>query len=119
PNGVAILPAENSQYERLKAHARKAGVKRILTFGTNAAADARLVAAKAHRDGQKIVAEISGTRVAFAVGAAGTHIAMNAIAALLAARELGADVARAADALSAFSALKGRGARFAVAGIEI
>jgi len=44
---------------------------------------------------------------------------MNAIAALLAARELGADIAKGADALVNFTALKGRGARFSAGGIEI
>ena len=117
--GSAILPAENSQFERLKAHAGRAGVSRILSFGASAGADARLLSASAHGEGQKILADIAGTRLAFAVGAAGMHIAMNAIAALLAARELGADLARGADALVNFTALKGRGARFSAGGIEI
>ena len=117
--GSAILPAENSQFERLKDHARKAGVSRILSFGTTAGADARLLSASPHGEGQKILADIAGMRLAFAIGAAGTHIAMNAIAALLAARELGADLAKGADALVNFTALKGRGARFSAGGIEI
>ena len=62
---------------------------------------------------------IGKMRLAFAVNAAGGHIAMNAIAALLAARELGADVARGADELANFTALKGRGARFAAGGVEV
>jgi UDP-N-acetylmuramoyl-tripeptide--D-alanyl-D-alanine ligase len=57
--------------------------------------------------------------VRFAIGAAGSHIAMNAVAALIAARELGADVHQAAAALGNFAALKGRGARFTAGGIEI
>jgi UDP-N-acetylmuramoyl-tripeptide--D-alanyl-D-alanine ligase len=65
------------------------------------------------------LATIGNTRLAFSVNAVGEHIAMNAIAALLAARELGADVARGADALASFSALKGRGARFSSGGLEI
>jgi UDP-N-acetylmuramoyl-tripeptide--D-alanyl-D-alanine ligase len=117
--GSAILPAENSQFERLKALAGRARVSPILSFGSSAGADARLLSASAHGEGQKVLADIAGTRLAFAIGAAGTHIAMNAIAALLAARELGADLARGADALVNFTALKGRGARFSAGGIEI
>jgi UDP-N-acetylmuramoyl-tripeptide--D-alanyl-D-alanine ligase len=117
--GSAVLPAENSQFERLKALAGRARVSRILSFGTSAGADARLLSASAHGEGQKVLADIAGTRLAFAIGAAGTHIAMNAIAALLAARELGADLARGADALVNFTALKGRGARLSAGGIEI
>jgi UDP-N-acetylmuramoyl-tripeptide--D-alanyl-D-alanine ligase len=57
--------------------------------------------------------------VEFVIGAAGRHIAMNAMAALLAARELNIDVDAAAAALGEFTALKGRGARVAVGGIEL
>ena len=119
PGGAAILPADNPQVDRLKAHAQAAGVKRVLTFGTRAGADARLHSAEGDGDGQEIVAELGGKRLAFSIGAAGAHIAMNAIAGLLAARELGADVKAAADALANFTALKGRGARFSARGIEI
>ena len=119
PGGAAILPADNPQFERLKAHARAAHVDRILTFGTREGADARLISAVPEGAGQAIIADIAGTRLSFAVGASGAHIAMNAMAALLAVRELGAPVNRATGALADFAALKGRGARFAVGGIEI
>jgi len=119
PGGAAILPADNPQCERLKARAHEAGLERIFTFGTAAGADGRLISAERHGEGQKIVAEIGGKRMIFTVGAAGSHIAMNAIAALLAARELLADVNGAAAALADFAPLKGRGARFAAGGIAI
>jgi UDP-N-acetylmuramoyl-tripeptide--D-alanyl-D-alanine ligase len=119
PGGAAILPADNPQVERLKTHAHAAGVKRILTFGTRSNADARLLSAQSEGEGQKIVAELGSDRFVFSVGAAGTHIAMNAIAALLAVRELGADIKTASQALGKFAALKGRGAIFAAGGIDI
>jgi len=119
PGGAAILPADNSQFARLKQRAIDAGVSRVLSFGRAAHADARLISARTNAAGQEVTADIAGARVNFAVGASGTHIAMNAIAALLAIGELGADIRRAASALSEFSALKGRGARFSVGGIEI
>ena len=119
PSGAAIIPAGNSQFERLKARARAAGVKRILSFGAREGADARLISAEPHGEGQAIVAKLGDERIGFTLGAAGAHIAMNAIAALLAARELGADATRAAGALANFIALKGRGARFAAGDIEI
>src|SRR5258706_3539866 len=97
PGGVAILPADNPQVDRLKAHALAAGVKRILTFGTRAGADARLISAQGEGEGQTVVAELSGKRIAFSIGAAGAHIAMNAIGALLAVRELGADAKAASQ----------------------
>jgi UDP-N-acetylmuramoyl-tripeptide--D-alanyl-D-alanine ligase len=117
--GAAILPADNPQFDRLKAHAQKAGVKRVLRFGAATGADARLIAADPDGDGQKITAEIAGKRVTCVIGAAGTHIAMNATAALLATQILGADLNAAAEALARFTALKGRGARFTWGEIEI
>ena len=119
PGGAAILPADNAQADRLKRHALAAGVKRILTFGTRSNADARLLSAEGQGEGQKIVVELDGNRIALSIGAAGTHIATNAIAALLATRELGADIKTASLTLGNFAALKGRGARFAAGGIDI
>ena len=110
PGGAAILPLENPQFDRLLWHAKENKVSNILTFGKAPAADARLLSSNTEVDGQRVLATIGKMRLAFAVNAAGGHIAMNAIAALLAARELGADVARGADELANFAALKGRGA---------
>jgi len=119
PGGGAILPVENPQFDRLLAHAKAAGVSSILTFGKAPSADAHLLSATTQGDGQNVLATIGKMRLAFSVSAAGGHIAMNAIAALLAARELGADVARGADELANFAALKGRGARFLAGGLEV
>ena len=119
PGGAAILPLENPQFDRLLWHAKESKVSSILTFGKAPAADARLLSSNTEADGQRVLATIGKMRLAFAVSAAGGHIAMNGIAALLAARELGADVARGADELANFAALKGRGARFAAGGIEV
>jgi len=114
PDGVAIAPAENPCTERLIARARQANVKRTLAFGQSRDADARLVSIRDSSTGMHVEAEICGRRHAFAIGASGMHIAHNALATLLAVAALGEDVATAAGALAAFSALKGRGARLAV-----
>ena len=119
PGGTAILPAENPHFDRLMAHAKASGVSNILAFGKSTSADARLLSATTQGDGQNVLATIGKMRLAFSVSAAGGHIAMNVIAALLAARELGADVARGADELADFAALKGRGARFLAGGLEV
>jgi len=119
PGGAAILPADNAQFGRLKSHAEAQRIGRVLSFGVGAGADARLVSSEPHGDGQHLVVEIGGERLHLAVGAPGGHIASNATAALLAARELGADLKIAAGALANFTALKGRGARFAAGGIEV
>ena len=117
--GAAILPADNPQFDRLMAHAKTCGVGKILSFGKPTSTDGRLLSTTTQGDGQNVLATIGKMRLAFSVNAAGSHIAMNAIAALLAAQELGADVARGADELANFAALKGRGARFLAGGIEV
>jgi UDP-N-acetylmuramoyl-tripeptide--D-alanyl-D-alanine ligase len=118
-DGTAVLPADNPQYERLRARAQALGLKHILSFGTKTGADARILSSAARTRGQDVVADIGGARFAFAIGAAGAHIASNALAAILAARALGVPLAQAAEALADFSALKGRGASFNAGGIEI
>jgi UDP-N-acetylmuramoyl-tripeptide--D-alanyl-D-alanine ligase len=117
--GTAILPLSNSQFERLKTRAVALRVARILSFGTGAGADARLLSSEPQGEDQIVTAEISGIRLRFTIGAAGSHIVMNALAALLAAHELGADILSCAEALAEFSALKGRGARVFAGNIEI
>ena len=114
PDGAALIPADNPHAERLARHARAARVMRVLKFGAKPDADARLLSTRPDVDGQAVTANIGGKPVAFRLDAQGYHIAMNAVAALLAADELGADVASAARALEEFSPLKGRGARFTV-----
>jgi UDP-N-acetylmuramoyl-tripeptide--D-alanyl-D-alanine ligase len=113
-NGAAIIPADNPCTDRLVARARQTGVSRILRFGQAAGADARLLSVEESATSMRVGADILGHRQTFAIGAAGVHIAQNAMATLLAAAVLGGDLAEAAAALAQFSALKGRGARFAV-----
>jgi UDP-N-acetylmuramoyl-tripeptide--D-alanyl-D-alanine ligase len=113
PGAAALIPSDSPFAERLIARARQAGVSRILTFGEKG--DARLVSATETESGMKVEAQILGLPVHFRIGAPGAHIVSNALAALLAVCALEGDVLNAAAALSQFSALKGRGARFRVA----
>jgi UDP-N-acetylmuramoyl-tripeptide--D-alanyl-D-alanine ligase len=115
PGGAALLPADSPYYDRLTARARQAGILSILSFGGKAGSDARLISASDSEDGMKIEAEILGRTVHFRIGAPGAHIASNALGALLAVAALDGDVLNAAAALTEFSALKGRGARFRIA----
>jgi UDP-N-acetylmuramoyl-tripeptide--D-alanyl-D-alanine ligase len=117
--GAAILPADNPQFDRLTAHAEATGVARILSFGQKAGVDARLLTSEPLGDGQMVTAEIAGARMQFVIGASGQHIAGNAMAALLTAHVMGADIAKGAEGLADFAALKGRGARFSANGIDV
>jgi UDP-N-acetylmuramoyl-tripeptide--D-alanyl-D-alanine ligase len=114
PGGVAVLPADSAYFERLRTRAKQAGVSRILSFGNGKGSDARIVSVKHDADGMKVAADVLGKRAGVHVAAAGSHIAANAIGALLAIAAAEGDVLNAAAGLSAFRALKGRGARFQV-----
>jgi UDP-N-acetylmuramoyl-tripeptide--D-alanyl-D-alanine ligase len=113
PGGSALIPADSDYAARLIARARQAGVTRVLTFGAKGN-DAKLIGFHDVDDGMKVESDIMGRRVTFRIGAPGAHIAGNAVGALLSVAVLEGDVLNAAAALSSFSALKGRGARFKI-----
>jgi len=119
PGGACVLPADNEQFPRLKRRAEQLSIRTIASFGQSEAADARLLSTAAAEAGQAAVATIFGRRLEFQIGAAGRHIALNAVAALAAVSLAGGDVTRAAESLRSFAPLKGRGARSAAGDIEI
>jgi UDP-N-acetylmuramoyl-tripeptide--D-alanyl-D-alanine ligase len=108
---VAVLNRDNRHYERLAGHARRFGVSRIVGFGKNAAAEARLLACRLQDSGSDVEALIHGRRLEYRLGAAGEHWVLNSIAALAVVEALGADVVKAASALGEVKASPGRGAR--------
>jgi UDP-N-acetylmuramoyl-tripeptide--D-alanyl-D-alanine ligase len=108
PGGVAVLPADNPLIARLRD---AAGDARIMTFGAARAADVRLLDSRADADGTDIFARIGGRTLKFRLPAPGRHMAMNALATLAAVIGLGADPDAAAQALTAFAPMAGRGAR--------
>ena len=108
---VAVLNRDNRHYERLAGHARRHGVARIVGFGRNEAADARLLACTLQDSGSDVEVSIHGRRIAYRLGAAGEHWALNSLAALAVVEALGADVLKAAAALAEVKASPGRGAR--------
>jgi UDP-N-acetylmuramoyl-tripeptide--D-alanyl-D-alanine ligase len=119
PGGAALVPADSPLAQRLVARAHQAHVARILRFGASPGCDARLLDYDPIGDGAHVKADICGTPVEFRIGAPGTHIAENAIAALLCVSAADGDVLNAAAALREFKALKGRGARFSAGGIDV
>lgn len=110
--GVAVLPRDCPMLARLAPAAR--GLT-VVTFGTLEMAEARLLEAETDPDGSDVVARIGGAIVRFRLAAPGWHMAMNAVAALVAAQALGVAPEAAAAALAAFAPLAGRGLRARVA----
>ena len=93
-------------------HAAEASPARhILTFGEHGEADARLHSYAETHDGSETTAVILGRRCPFALGAPGRHLALNALAVLLAAKAAGIDLDEATASLGRFTAGAGRGAR--------
>lgn len=117
PGGAALIPSDSPYAERLQARARQAQVSRIVTFGETG--DARLISFAGEGDGMRVKADILGRAVDCHVGAPGAHIAQNVVGALAAVALLDGDVLNAAAALKNFTPLKGRGARFEAAGIQV
>jgi UDP-N-acetylmuramoyl-tripeptide--D-alanyl-D-alanine ligase len=113
PHGVAVLPADSPLLPRLRT---AAGDARVVTFGAAPLADVRMLDLAMDADGSNANAEIEGERVAFRLNAPGRHMALNALAALAAARYLSnAAAGDLARALEGFAPVAGRGARRQIA----
>lgn len=108
---VAVLNRDNRHFARLVEKARGFGVSRIVSFGRDEAADARLVSSNLQDSGSDLVALIQGRRIEYRLGAAGEHWALNSVGALAVVEALGADIVQGAAALAEVKASPGRGAR--------
>ncbi|SNT61025.1 UDP-N-acetylmuramoyl-tripeptide--D-alanyl-D-alanine ligase [Tardiphaga sp. OK246] len=111
PDGVAILNRDNAQFARLQKSAKKAGVSRIVSFGADQKAEARLLDVSLHPTCSAVHANILGHDVTYKLGMPGRHMAMNSLAVLAAAELMGADLVHAALTLSQVVPAAGRGAR--------
>lgn len=112
PGGTAVLPADSPWLPILET---AAGAARKVHVGQAEGSDPRLVDATIHAGATIVRATLHGAPWSFRIGAPGQHLAANAIAALAAVEAAGADPARAALALSNWSAGAGRGARWQIA----
>jgi UDP-N-acetylmuramoyl-tripeptide--D-alanyl-D-alanine ligase len=115
PGGIAVLNRDDAVFERLRAKAEAYGAARIVTFGSHADADFRLLDARLDADGSAVEASLAGRRQAYRVGVAGQHWLSNSLAVLAAVDALGADVAAAAESLRDLEPPAGRGARYPIA----
>ena len=109
--GLAVINRDATTFDRLRAAAEASPARHILTFGEHPEADARLDAYADAHDGSEASAVILGRRIRFALGAPGRHLALNALAVLLAAKAAGIDLDEAAASLGRFTPGAGRGAR--------
>jgi UDP-N-acetylmuramoyl-tripeptide--D-alanyl-D-alanine ligase len=114
PDGTAILNADSPFFDQLAKKARK-HASRIVSFGEEAVADARVTAMNLRPDMSCVSAAILGEEVTYKLGAPGRHLVLNSLAVLAAVRCAGADLALGAMALAGMRAPEGRGARHEIA----
>ena len=100
PGGVAVLNGDVPQAPILVAAARRAGA-RVVLFGESEGLHHRLLEATVGRGATVARARAWRTPLLLKVGTEGRHFALNALAALAAARALGADRALALNGLAA------------------
>ncbi len=112
PGGTAILNRDNPHYALLAARAEEHGAS-IVAFGRHDEADVRLLDAKLGPDGSDVTIAIGGKRLSYRVGAPGEHLVLNSLGVLAAAEAAGADLDKAAAALTGLRAPPGRGERSA------
>ena len=111
PGGVAVLNRDNSQYERLRAHALASAAGSVLSFGESPEADVRAERIVLAPDATMVEARVLGEPVLYRLGAPGRHVAMNSLAVLAAVKAVGGDLALAALGLAHLTPPAGRGER--------
>ncbi len=107
--GHAVINHDTPYYDQLAQAARANGIRNITSFGEHAGSSARLLQIALRPDCCCITADLMGERVTYKLGMPGRHMAINSLAVLAAAKLVGADLARAALALSEAKPAKGRG----------
>ena len=113
-DGTAILNADNGWFDLLKGEAERAGCK-VWAFGSDAACEARLMDVRPEAEGLRIVAEVHGRKVDFALRQTGVQWGLNSLAVLLMLEALDVDLDTGLKALSDFAPLEGRGVERSVA----
>jgi UDP-N-acetylmuramoyl-L-alanyl-D-glutamate--2,6-diaminopimelate ligase len=107
PGGVAVLNTDSAEFPRLRALCRDAA-RPVLAYGTDSAADLRLVARQPRAGGQAVTLDRFTERHELTLPLAGQFQAMNALAALGLALATDAPAATALAALEALQAPTGR-----------
>jgi len=109
--GTAVLNRDNPWFDLLAERARAAGFERVIGFGADPRAEARLVDFKPSATSSCVTAQIGSRSLTYRLGAPGRHWAMNSLSVLATVVALNADLGAAAAALANLSAPKGRGRR--------
>ena len=101
--GTLVLPADSPSFTQLQ---NAAGPVKTLRFSWQ-----DIDGVEEDAEGTDVSVNIGGEKLSFRLNVPGRHMVMNALAALNAARALGADIHAGARALSDFGSIGGRGNR--------
>ncbi|RSD10365.1 UDP-N-acetylmuramate--L-alanine ligase [Amycolatopsis eburnea] len=109
PGGLLIVCGDDAAADELGAQAEKLGV-RVRRYGRTVTGpdDARVLEYTPAPDGGVVRLALDGSELAVRVAVPGEHMALNAVAALLAGLELGAPAAELAEGLAAFGGVRRR-----------
>ncbi|GAA3229945.1 UDP-N-acetylmuramate--L-alanine ligase [Pseudonocardia petroleophila] len=107
PGGALVACADDAGAADLAALAERSGI-RVLRYGRDESADARLVDFRPDGPGARVVLRHGGAEHLLHLGVPGEHMALNALAALLAGVELGASPADLLEGLAAFDGVRRR-----------
>jgi UDP-N-acetylmuramoyl-tripeptide--D-alanyl-D-alanine ligase len=106
--GCAVFNGDLGTSEILLRAANSVGA-RVLRFGTADGMDIRLADCRTVGSRTQVSAAVLGTPITFELGSPGRHLAMNALGVLGCIAALDAEVQRAAEALSEWHNVEGRG----------
>ncbi len=108
PGGLAVVNGDIRWIDTLKAAATASGAE-IVTFGSAAGHDARLIDFVPFEGGARVTADLRGRALDFTLKQSGFHWGLNSLAVLLMLEALDVSVETALQALGQFQPLKGRG----------
>ena len=111
---TVILNRDMSQYHQLYTQAKRLNLK-VLSFGQHQEADCRLMHFEFDQQYLKIDVSIDGHALSFHINVLSDHWAVNMTGVLACVYALGADITKAAQDLSSFLPLEGRGALINIA----
>ena len=114
PGGIAVLNRDDLYFHQLRTAAKKAGARRILTFGHHSEAEFRFLEVLQNDIGMRVRGEIAGHELTFDMRMHGVHWAQNAFGVLACVEALGIDLEMAAAHLATCQTPKGRGAHLSV-----
>ncbi|WP_326951445.1 UDP-N-acetylmuramate--L-alanine ligase [Amycolatopsis sp. NBC_01307] len=109
PGGLLIVCGDDAAADELGDQAAELGV-RVRRYGRTVTGegDARILDYTPAPDGGVVRLDLDGAELSVRVAVPGEHMALNAVAALLAGLELGAPAAELADGLAAFGGVRRR-----------